>query len=107
IVALHGLSGHAWNTFSTSETIDTTAHRTRDFNWLRDRLPMLLEHQKIHARVMSFGYNADVWMTKSIADISIPVSRMLHHLDVERQQDPQRPLFFIGHSLGGIVIKEV
>ena len=47
---------------------------------------MLLEHQKIYPRVMSFGYNADVWMTKSVADISTPVENMLHYLDIERQQ---------------------
>lgn len=29
----------------------------------------------------------------------------LHH--AKRSQDPSRPLFFIGHSLGGIVIKQV
>ena len=47
---------------------------------------MLLEHQKIYPRVMSFGYNAHVWMTKSVADISVPVKSILHYLDVERKQ---------------------
>ena len=47
---------------------------------------MLLEHQKIYPRVMSFGYKADVWMTKSVADISVPVKSILHNLDVERKQ---------------------
>ena len=35
---------------------------------------------------MSFGYNADVWMTKSIADISVPVKSILDCLEVERKQ---------------------
>ena len=35
---------------------------------------------------MSFGYNADVWMTKSVADLEDPVRNLLHYLDVERQQ---------------------
>lgn len=89
VVALHGLNGHAWNTFTTSEVVDRRAHRTREYNWLRDSLPQLLEHrpqQNIYSRVMSFGYNADVWMTKSVADLSVPVKNLLHYLELERQQ---------------------
>ena len=47
---------------------------------------MLLEHQEIYPRVMSFGYNADVWMTNPVADISVPVKSILRCLDVERKQ---------------------
>lgn len=88
IVALHGLTGHAWNTFATSEVVDRRADRIKEFNWLRDSLPLLLEdhpHQRIYSRVMSFGYNADVWMTKSVADLSVPVKNLLHYLELERQ----------------------
>lgn len=87
IVALHGLTGHAWNTFTTSEVVQKQADRIKENNWLRDSLPALLEqhHQlKIYSRVMSFGYNADVWMTKSAADLDIPVTNLLHYLDIER-----------------------
>ena len=35
---------------------------------------------------MSFGYNADVWMTKSVADLSVPVKDLLHFLEVERRK---------------------
>ena len=35
---------------------------------------------------MSFGYNADVWMTKSVADLDVPVRDLLHSLQVERQE---------------------
>lgn len=89
VVALHGLKGHAWNTFTASEPFDKQAGRTRENNWLRDNLPGLLQQhhqQKIYARVMSFGYNADVWMTKSVADLDVPVRGLLHSLEVERQE---------------------
>ncbi len=86
VVALHGLTGHAWNTFTTSEVVDKRADRIREHNWLRDSLPGLLEQQKIYSRVMSFGYNADVWMTKSVADLDDPVRDLLHYLEVERKQ---------------------
>ncbi|KAL9609317.1 MAG: hypothetical protein Q9167_005904 [Letrouitia subvulpina] len=84
IVALHGLTGHAWNTFTASEAFNKEADRVRENNWLQENLPRLLQQhqeQNIYARVMSFGYDADIWVH-------------------------DRPLFFIGHSLGGIVIKE-
>lgn len=126
IVALHGLSGHAWNSFSTPVSVDHQAKRTKDVNWLRDILPQLLEtntQQKIYPRVMTYGYNADVWMTKSVQEIDVPVNNLLSCLSTERdqvsqamtsciipanlQKDPERPLFFVGHSLGGIVLQQV
>ena len=72
---------------------------------------------------MTYGYNADVWMTKSVQEIDVPVNNLLSYLVTERsqvrramsnctvlanlQKDPERPLFFVGHSLGGIVIQQV
>ena len=72
---------------------------------------------------MTYGYNADVWMTKSVQEIDVPVNNLLSYLATERcqvrhamssctvpanlQKDPERPLFFVGHSLGGIVIQQV
>lgn len=89
VVALHGLTGHAWNTFTTSEVVDKHANRTKENNWLQDSLPELLKQnhpQRIYSRVMSFGYNADVWMTKSVADLDDPVKNLLHYLELERRQ---------------------
>lgn len=87
VVALHGLTGHAWNTF-TASLVDKQAGLTMENNWLRESLPGLLQQhhqQKIYARVMTYGYNADVWMTKSVADLDVPVRGLLHALKVERQ----------------------
>ena len=130
IVAVHGLTGHAWKTFTTIEDGGPSYSAKRENNWLQENLPRLLKQhreQNIYARVMSYGYNADVWMTDSAAELDVPVDTLLWALQNERQevrklyislmkprraakinlQDPDRPLFLIGHSLGGIVIKEV
>ena len=127
IVALHGLMGHAWNAFTTSSIIDQNAGRTKETNWLRDILPRLLEQkqqQQIHPRVMTYCYNADIWMTKSVAEIDVPVDNLLSYLATERNEVHKplddlelpnnlriagsgTPTVFIGHSLGGIVVKQV
>lgn len=60
----------------------------RENNWLQANLPRLLqqhEEKNIHARVMTFGYDADVWMSKSAAEIEEPVRNLLWSLKVERQ----------------------
>lgn len=86
VVALHGLTGHAWNTFTTSEVADKRAGRTKEYNWLRDCLPGLLEEQGIYSRVMSYGYNADFWMTTSVANLDSLVGNLLNYLQLERGQ---------------------
>jgi hypothetical protein len=58
---------------------------------------------------MSFGYNSDTALSNSITDIDdvawMLLSRLrgLRELEVERK----RPIVFISHSLGGIVVKKV
>ena len=89
IVALHGLTGHAWNSFTASASVNQDAGRTKEINWLRDILPRLLENntqQKIYPRVMTYGYNADVWMTKSVQEIDVPVDNLLSYLATERTE---------------------
>ena len=88
IVALHGLQGHAWNSFTTSNIINQNAGRLKETNWLRDLLPRLLEQnqqQKIYPRVMTYGYNADVWMTKSATEIDEPADNLISYLNTERE----------------------
>lgn len=69
--------------------MDEEAGRTKEINWLRDILPRLLEQnrqQHIYPRVMTYGYNADVWITNSVADIAVPVDNLLSSLDTERNE---------------------
>ncbi|KAH8893731.1 hypothetical protein GQ53DRAFT_599418, partial [Thozetella sp. PMI_491] len=75
--------------------------------WPYDLVPQTLPH----ARVMTFGYETHLkhplvgGSNKStVNDIA---SDLLISLESERRTDYSRPLVFIAHSLGGIVVKEM
>jgi hypothetical protein len=72
--------------------------------WLRDFLPSQLPS----ARIMSFGYNSDTALSKAVTDIDDVASMLLSRLNLQRQleEERKRPIVFISHSLGGIVVKK-
>jgi hypothetical protein len=72
--------------------------------WLRDFLPSQLPS----ARIMSFGYNSDTALSKAVTDIDDVATMLLSRLDLFRQleEERKRPIVFISHSLGGIVVKK-
>ncbi|CCA76038.1 hypothetical protein PIIN_10038, partial [Serendipita indica DSM 11827] len=93
IVAIHGLNGHREKTWTT---VDGTL-------WLRDLLPTSLPH----ARVLTYGYDAD---TQSYECVSTQTMRrhaegLARALSRERKEVPRRPIIFIAHDLGGIILK--
>ncbi|OKP07146.1 Protein SERAC1 [Penicillium subrubescens] len=98
IVAIHGLNGHYFQTWATPVSDG------REVNWLKDLLPKQIPN----ARIMSFGYNSAVQMSKSAGDISLFADQLLEDLFIrrQRQEEPGRPIIFICHSLGGIVFKQ-
>ena len=58
---------------------------------------------------MSFGYDSDVAFNGNVTDITDVARMLLERLRGERQRDEERkrPIVFISHSLGGIVVKKV
>lgn len=115
IVAVHGLNGHPTETWT---------HQTTNACWLKDFLPSDIDG----ARIMTFGYNAGAAFGNTTADVndhakdllsslidkreedevsplclSLPLRRSL----MDRDQEASRPLIFIAHSLGGIIVKKV
>ena len=99
IVAVHGLGGDWENTW--------TADNGK--LWLRDFLPDQLREVKCEPRIFSYGYDASTVFSKSVADIEDAATGLLNSLALERisKVEERRPLIFIAHSLGGIVVKKV
>jgi triacylglycerol esterase/lipase EstA (alpha/beta hydrolase family) len=95
IVAVHGLNPtnkqlHAEHTWTLGDKL-----------WLRDFLPSKLPH----ARVLLFGYNSNIAFETSIAGVREQAANLLNRLSHKRGNAESRPIIFVAHSLGGIIIK--
>lgn len=93
---VHGLNGDAINSWTNPDT--------KAF-WPKDFLPSDIPS----ARVMTFGYNADAAFGNTAADIVDHAKDLLGSLIDKREEEEEnrRPIIFIAHSLGGIVVKQV
>lgn len=58
---------------------------------------------------MSYGYNSDTAFSKAVIDIEDTALMLLDRLDGVRQLEEkmERPVVFISHDIGGIVVKKV
>ncbi|KAI1365169.1 hypothetical protein F5Y08DRAFT_187701 [Xylaria arbuscula] len=99
IVAVHGMNvggsdDHSENAW-TEEQSGT--------HWLRDLLPDILPR----ARILAYQYNANVILKTSVAGVAEQAQNLLHCLFLERTGRKEvRPIIFIAHSMGGILVKE-
>lgn len=91
IVAVHG--PNPINTEFHAEAIWTV----NDKLWLRAFLPRQLPS----ARVLLFGYNANVAFQTSVAGVREQGINLLNRLALKREEAEERPIIFIAHSLGG------
>ncbi|KAG9695061.1 hypothetical protein KCU95_g5224, partial [Aureobasidium melanogenum] len=94
IVFVHGLRGHRINTWSSDNIC-----------WPKDILPEDIKD----SRILTFGYDAQVagfLSTTSQASIFAHAEKLLDNLKNARRGAETRPIIFIGHSLGGIIIKD-
>ena len=71
--------------------------------WPQELLPAELPG----ARVMSFGYNADIHNNTSVAGIRGNAKNLLHILQQKREKiGSTNPIVFLAHSLGGLIVKQ-
>ncbi|KAF8509008.1 hypothetical protein BU17DRAFT_99331 [Hysterangium stoloniferum] len=93
IVAIHGFDGHR----EASWTADNGPL------WLRDFLPEAVPI----ARIWSYGYDAYTENSSSQQTLHGRAQDFLTKLSMSREADrtTRRPIIFIAHSLGGIILK--
>ncbi|KAL8792224.1 MAG: hypothetical protein Q9195_005180 [Heterodermia aff. obscurata] len=100
VIFIHGLDGHPYRTWASEAT--------KTF-WPAQLLPPILEEEK--ARILVYGYNADV---TPVADGVLSKEKIHNHAqnllaelwaNRKQQQATDRPIIFIAHSLGGLIVK--
>ncbi|OAL44043.1 ribonuclease-like protein p/mrp subunit [Pyrenochaeta sp. DS3sAY3a] len=99
LVAVHGLNGHPLKTWTTEKSNKC---------WLQDE--GLLPQYVKNSRILTFGYNAAVAaiLGKTSSDrILQNAQTLVAELVADRELEgaSQRPIIFVCHSLGGIVVK--
>lgn len=99
IVAVHGLNPrsrddteHAWNTWR---------NRASGRLWLRDDLPQSTPD----ARIFIYEYNATAVYGKDKSTFVDKSNELLEALRAERD-DEERPILFLAHSMGGLLVKQ-
>jgi triacylglycerol esterase/lipase EstA (alpha/beta hydrolase family) len=99
IVAVHGLNPrsrddteHAWNTWR---------NRASGRLWLRDDLPQSTPE----ARIFIYEYNATAVYGKDKSTFVDKSNELLEALRAERD-DEERPILFLAHSMGGLLVKQ-
>lgn len=101
VIALSGLGGHAFGSFK---------ERGGSHMWLRDSLPYDLTldtNDQPIARVMIYGYESTVAGSKSIQNLEDFATKFNASLQMLANATTIRPIILIGHSLGGLIIKQV
>ena len=97
VVAVHGIMG---------DPFETWKHENGNI-WLRDFLAKDLPF----ARVMTYGYDSAVAFSKGVGNVEDKARSLLNQLSAERATSGSegrngRPIVFICHSLGGIIVKK-
>lgn len=70
--------------------------------WLRDRLPRDVPQ----LRSLIYGYDTKLFKSRSFQDLDDIARSFIASLkEIRRSLPPARSLFFLAHSLGGIVLK--
>ncbi|KAF8248856.1 hypothetical protein K440DRAFT_599764 [Wilcoxina mikolae CBS 423.85] len=107
IVAVNGLGAHGEYTWRAEKKMPDTAFMpgSKEYVlWLRDLLPNAFPN----ARIMSFQNDSSYLVNGTVKTIQDCGEQLLHELERFRRSEKERnrPLIFVGHSFGGIIIKQ-
>ncbi|KAF5006590.1 hypothetical protein FDECE_7041 [Fusarium decemcellulare] len=94
LVFVHGLGGNLRTTWKQEGTVEP---------WFTK--PEFLGRLKGSVRALSFGYNANRFGDVANTRIIHHANDLLRNLVLKRLDEPDRPLIFIAHSLGGLIVK--
>ncbi|RSL91608.1 hypothetical protein CEP51_000247 [Fusarium floridanum] len=99
IVFVHGLGSDSSNAWSC---IDESTGR--QVSWPVTELPQRLHHK---ARILAYDYETDVGTAEYLVSRTLlhQTKRLIEALARRREGSRQRPIIFVCHSLGGIVVK--
>ena len=101
IIFVHGLGGHKWNTWDWQKPKDPK--RKKENSWL---FRLAHEDDLEGLSTWTFGYDAAKFFLEGRSAPRYDQARLL--LGFLKGGDiGQKPLFFITHSLGGLVVKEM
>ncbi|KAI0147348.1 hypothetical protein GGR57DRAFT_260172 [Xylariaceae sp. FL1272] len=120
VVFVHGLQGHPERTWKVEKSQKISLRRrlfgppsapvdedTAATYWPYDLLAQSDDFRD--SRIMTWGYDTRVirefFGGSDQQNISQHGNNLLVNLQQERKEDPLRPLIFVAHSLGGIVLK--
>jgi len=77
--------------------------------WLRDALPhhIIQDDNKPYARVMVYGYQSSLPRSQSIQNLEDLATSFHTDLLGLVSTTASKPIIFIAHSLGGLIVKQV
>ena len=101
IIAVSGVFG--LSSWLPTERLD---HEELADTWLATFLPDILEENGIYARILSFRYKTPDWFHDETLNLEVLSRKLVKQVSTDRMSDPERPLFFLCHSFGGILAKQ-
>ncbi|KAI9712572.1 MAG: hypothetical protein M1828_001673 [Chrysothrix sp. TS-e1954] len=101
IIAIHGIGAHPDDTWTKS--VDTGNGQQRYVNWLKD--DEMLPNVVPSARIMRYGYESQ-WFGKGAMHVRVMdiANEFLKETRRYRKDCSDRPLMFIAHCFGGLVV---
>ncbi|KAE8440424.1 hypothetical protein EG329_008005 [Mollisiaceae sp. DMI_Dod_QoI] len=102
IIAIHGLNPLNKPNCGIETWQKLKKDGTTSF-WLQDEL----KSQIPNARVIVYEYDSNPAFGKGKERFVHQANNLLENLRIDREEDPERPVVFLGYSLGGILIKQV